>query len=35
MVQEIYPEIIGMENPVTSFVFPNNPEIGIDYGNSY
>jgi integrase len=35
MVQEIYPEIIGMENPVTSFVFPNNPEIDIDYGNSY
>lgn len=35
MVQEIYPEIIGMENPVTSFVFPNKPEIDIDYGNSY
>jgi len=35
MVREIYPEIIGMENPVTSFVFPNNPEINIDYGNSY
>ncbi len=35
MVQEIYPEIIGMENSVTSFVFPNKPEINIDYGNSY
>jgi len=35
MVQEIYPEIIGMENPVTSFVFPNKPEINNDYGNSY
>jgi len=35
MVQEIYPDIIGMENPVTSFVFPNKPEIEIDYGNSY
>lgn len=35
MVQEIYPEIIGMENPVTSFVFPNKPEIDIDYGNNY
>ena len=35
MVQEIYPDIIGMENPVTSFVFPNNLEIQIDYGNSY
>jgi len=35
MVQEIYPDIIGMENPVTSFVFPNKPEIDIDYGNSY
>lgn len=35
MVQEIYPEIIRMENPVTSFVFPNKPEIEINYGNSY
>ena len=35
MVQEIYPDIIGMENPVTSFVFPNKPEINIDYGKSY
>ena len=35
MVQEIYPEIIGLENPVTSFVFPNKLEIDIDYGNSY
>jgi len=35
MVQEIYPDIIGMENSVTSFVFPNKPEIEIDYGNSY
>jgi integrase len=35
MVQEIYPDIIGMVNPVTSFVFPKKPEIDIDYGNSY
>jgi integrase len=35
MVREIYPDIIRMENPVTSFVFPNKPEINIDYGNSY
>jgi len=35
MVQEMYPDIIEMENPVTSFVFPNKPEIDIDYGNSY
>jgi integrase len=35
MVKEIYPDIIGMENPITSFVFPNKPEIDIDYGNSY
>ncbi|MEN6455288.1 MAG: tyrosine-type recombinase/integrase [Prolixibacteraceae bacterium] len=35
MVREIYPEIIGMENPVTSFVFPNKPEINIDDGNNY
>jgi len=35
MVREIYPDIIEMENPVTSFVFPNKPEIDIDYGNSY
>lgn len=35
MVQEIYPDIIGMENPVTSFVFPNKPEIGFNYENNY
>lgn len=35
MVQEIYPEIIEMENPITAFVFPNKTEIDIDYGNSY
>ena len=35
MVQEIYPDIIGMENPVTAFVFPQKPEIEIDYGNNY
>lgn len=35
MVKEIYPDIIGMENPITSFVFPNNPEININYGNNY
>lgn len=35
MVQEIYPDIIGMQNPVTSFVFPNKPEINMDHGNSY
>jgi len=34
MVQEMYPDIIGMENPVTSFVFPDNPQIDIDYGNN-
>ncbi|NLN65603.1 MAG: tyrosine-type recombinase/integrase, partial [Clostridiaceae bacterium] len=33
MVQEIYPDIVAMENPVTSFVFPNKPEINIGYGN--
>lgn len=35
MVQEIYPDIIGMQNPVSSFVFPNKPEINMDYENSY
>lgn len=35
MVQEIYPDIIGMENTITSFVFPNKPEIDINYGNNY
>jgi integrase len=35
MVREIYPDIIGMENPVTSFVFPDKPQIDIDHGNNY
>ena len=35
MVQEICPDIIAMENPVTSFVFPNKLEINIDYENNY
>lgn len=33
LTQEMYPDIIGMEHPVTSFVFPSNPYIEIDYGN--
>lgn len=35
MVQEIYPDIIGMENAITSFVFPVKLEIDDDYGNKY
>lgn len=35
MTQEMYPDIIGMGNAVTSFVFPSKPEIDINYGNSY
>jgi len=34
LVQEMYPEIIEMQNAVTSFIFPHNPEIDIDYGNN-
>jgi len=33
LTQEMYPEVIKMEQPITSFVFPNNPKIEIDYGN--
>lgn len=33
LTREMYPDIIGMEHPVTSFVFPSNPYIEIDYGN--
>lgn len=34
LVQEMYPEIIKMQDAVTSFIFPHNPEINIDYGNN-
>lgn len=34
LVQEMYPEIIKMQDAVTSFIFPHNPEIEIDYGNN-
>ncbi len=33
LTQEMYPEVIKMERSITSFVFPNNPKIEIDYGN--
>lgn len=33
MTQEIFPEIIKMENHLTSFVFPNKIKIDIDYGS--
>ena len=32
LTQEMYPEIIKMEQSITSFIFPNNPKIEIDYG---
>jgi len=35
MTHEIYPEIIKMESSLTSFVFPNNLKIDIDYGNNH
>lgn len=35
MTQEIFPEIIKMENHLTSFVFPNKIKIDIDYGSYY
>jgi integrase len=33
LTQEMYPEVINMEQSITSFVFPNNPKIEIDYDN--
>jgi len=33
LTREMYPDIIDMEHPITSFVFPNNLEIEINYGN--
>lgn len=33
LTQEMYPEIIKMEQSITSFIFPKNPKIEIDYGN--
>jgi len=34
MVREIYPDILEKENVITSFIFPCNPEINVDYGNN-
>lgn len=34
LVQEMYPDIIEMQDPVTAFIFPHDPEIDIDYGNN-
>ena len=33
LTQEMYPEVIKMEQSITSFIFPNNPKIEIYYGN--
>nr|WP_292968550.1 tyrosine-type recombinase/integrase [Allomuricauda sp.] len=33
MTKEIHPEIIEMESSLTSFVFPDNIKMDIDYGN--
>lgn len=33
LTQEVYPNIIKMEHPISAHVFPNNPYIEIDYGN--
>jgi integrase len=33
LTREMYPDIIGMEEPITSFVFPSKPNIEVDYGN--
>ncbi len=32
LTSEMYPEILQMEAPITSFVFPDNPYIKIDHG---
>ncbi len=33
LTQEMYPDVIRMERSITSFVFPSNPKIEIDYDN--
>lgn len=33
LTSEMYPDVIGMQSPITSFVFPSNPYIKSDYGN--
>ncbi|HRE68879.1 MAG TPA: tyrosine-type recombinase/integrase [Cyclobacteriaceae bacterium] len=33
LTSEMYPEVLKMESPITSFVFPSNPYIQIDHGN--
>jgi integrase len=33
LTREMYPDIVAMEHPVTSFVFPSNPLIDVTHGN--
>lgn len=33
LTSEMYPDILKMESPITSFIFPINPYIQIDHGN--
>ncbi len=33
LTREMYPDIVGMVHPVTSFVFPSNPLIDVTHGN--
>ena len=33
LTEEVYPNIIKMEHPISAHVFPNNPYNEIDYGN--
>lgn len=33
LTREMYPDIVGMGHPVTSFVFPSNPLIDVNHGN--
>ncbi|MDB5154720.1 MAG: nicotinate-nucleotide pyrophosphorylase [Mucilaginibacter sp.] len=33
LTQEVYPDIVAMERPVSAHVFPNNPYNEVDYGN--
>jgi integrase len=33
LTSEMYPDILGMVEPIISFVFPNKPYVKVDYGN--
>lgn len=34
LTREMYPDVVGMQHPITSFVFPRNPYFDIDHADN-